>query len=102
MEEVSPLYKEEKTLNLGMKMPEPVHYVLGLPVRSKDDNPEYAETTTSDSLFDLSEIAKGRHSPLHPHGILAEARNERRYRLLLEHQFHPSRKLLISMSCGQY
>lgn len=97
VEEVSPLYKEEATLNLGMKMPESVHYVLGRPVRSKDDISEYAETTASDSLFDL---CQGRHSPLLSGDILAEARNERRYRLLLEHQFHPSRKSIMS-STGQ-
>ena len=94
MEEVSPLYREETIPNLGMKMHEPVHYVLGRPMHLKDDDEsEYAETTaSSDSLFDLSEINRGRHSPPPSNVILAEARNERRYRLLLEHQFHPSRK----------
>ena len=78
-------------------MPLPVHYVLGRPMQTSkddDDDSDYAETTTSsDSLFDLSEINRGgRHSPPPSNDILAEARNERRYRLLLEHQFHPSRK----------
>ncbi len=72
-------------------MPEPVHYVLGRPMNSKDDVSEYAETAASDSLFDLSQINRGLHSPSFSNGILAEARNERRYRILLEHQFHPSR-----------
>jgi hypothetical protein len=100
MEEVSsPLQKEETISNLGMKMPMSVHYVLGRPMQnSKDDenDSEDAETTAStDSLFDLTEINKGGlHSPLLSNDILAEARNERRYRLLLEHQFHPSRKFV--------
>ena len=96
VEEVGPLYREETIPNLVMKMHEPVHYVLGRPMHSKDDDDdddsEYAETTASDSLFDLSVINTGRHSPPPSNDILAEARNERRYRLLLEHQFHPSRK----------
>jgi hypothetical protein len=99
MEEVGPLQHREETIpNLGMKMPMPVHYVLGRPMHSRhdddDDDDEYAETTaSSDSLFDLSEINReGRHSPPPSNDIQAEARNERRYRLLLEHQFHPSRK----------
>ena len=100
-EVVSPLQIREETIpNLGMKTPMPVHYVLGRPMKnSKDDDgdSEYAETTSSDSLFDLSEINReGRHSPPPSNDILAEARNERRYRLLLEHQFHPSRKFVMS------
>lgn len=105
MEEVSsPLqYREEKIPNPGTKTLMPVRYVLGRPTPpqdSKDDSDENdsedAETTAStDSLFDLTEIKSGgRHSPLPSNDILAEARNERRYRLLLEHQFHPSRKLV--------
>ena len=99
-EEVSsPFQHREETIpNLGMKMPMPVHYVLGRPMHSKgdDDDSEYAETTAStDSLFDLSEINReGRHSPPPSNDIMSEARNERRYRLLLEHQFHPSRKFV--------
>lgn len=106
MEEVvSPLYRKEAIPNLDTKMPhEPVHYVLGRPMHSskddgdEDDDSEYAGTTSSDSLFDLSEIKNrvggggDRHSPPPSNDVLAEARNERRYRLLLEHQFHPSRK----------
>ena len=97
-EEVGSLQHREETIpNLGMKMPMPVHYVLGRPIDSKDDHDsEYAETTAStDSLFDLSEINReGRYSPPPSNDILAEARNERRYRLLLEHHFHPSRKFV--------
>jgi hypothetical protein len=108
MEEVSssPLqqqYAREETIpNPGTKMHMPVHYVLGRPMQnnSKDDDEndsEDAETTAStDSLFDLTEMRNsgGRHSPLPSNDVLAEARNERRYRLLLEHQFHPSRKFV--------
>ena len=97
VEEVGPSYKEEMIQDLGMKMPEPVHYFLGRPMRPEDDVSEYTETTASDSLFDLSQI-KGQHSPPLSNDILAEARNERRYRLLLEHQFHPSRKSLMSLT----
>ena len=85
MEEVGPLYKEETVQNLYMKMPEPVHYVSDPLMRSKDDVSMYAETTASDSTPSSN-------------GILAEARNERRYRLLLEHQFHPSRKLPMNFT----
>ena len=82
-------------------MPMPVHYVLGRPIQtSKDDenDSEDAETTAStDSLFDLIEMnGVGRHLPPPSNDNLAEARNERRYRLLLEHQFHPSRKFIHS------
>lgn len=101
MESVSsPLQHREETIpNLGMKMPMSVHYVLGRPMQdSKDDEDgsEDAETTAStDSLFDLTEMNReGRHSPPPSNDIQAEARNERRYRLLLEHQFHPSRKFV--------
>jgi hypothetical protein len=60
-DEVGPLQQREETIpNLGMKMPMPVHYVLGRPMHSNDDDDddsEYAETTaSSDSLFDFSEI----------------------------------------------
>ena len=92
-------HREETIPNLGMKLPMPVHYVLGRPLQNlKDDenDSEGAETTAStDSLFDLSEINRGgRHSPPPSNDIQVEARNERRYRLLLEHQFHPSRKFV--------
>ena len=107
MEEVSPLYREETIPNLGMKLPMPVHYVLGRSMQSlKDDenDSEDAEMTSStDSLFDLTEINKGgRHSPPPSNDIQAEARNERRYRLLLEHQFHPSRKSSMSFTRQYY
>ena len=106
MEEVnSPLlqHKEETIPNPGTKMPMPVHYVLGHPMQNlKDDENDSgdAETTAStDSLFDLTEIkSRGRHSPLPSNDILADARNERRYRLLLEHHFHPSRKFVQKSS----
>ena len=104
VEEVSsPLqHKEETISNLGMKLPMSVHYVLGRPMQnSKDEesDSEDAETTDStDSLFDLTEMNRAdRHSPLPSNDVLAEARNERRYRLLLEHQFHPSRKFTPQM-----
>ena len=96
VEEVNPLNKDEKISNLYMKMPEAAHYVLNPPVRLQDNTSVYAETT--DSLCDLSQIYQGRHSPPPFNSILAEARNERRYRLLLEHQFHPSRKSSINKS----
>lgn len=97
-EAIDPLCKEETISNPYLKIPVSVHYVVDPPMRSKDDVSEYGGTTASDSLFDLSQMNKGRHSPPPSNDILAGARNERRYRLLLEHQFHPSRKLSIGVS----
>lgn len=90
--------KAEVTPNLWMKTPESVHYVVDPPNHSKNDVSEYAETAASDSLCDLSLMIQGRYSPPPSNVILAEARNERRYRLLLEHQFHPSRMSSISFT----
>lgn len=97
-EEVNILYKEKTIPNMCMKMPESVHYVLDTALRLQDDDSEYAETIASDSLRDFSQMNQGRPPSS---GILAEARNERRYRLLLEHQFHPSRKSSVSLPLVQ-
>ncbi|KAF8154194.1 hypothetical protein B0H34DRAFT_80502 [Crassisporium funariophilum] len=89
-EEVSTLNMEETVPNGCMKMPEPVHYVAEKPETATDTLSVYADTTASESLADLGQPNKGRESPPPSNQRSADARNERRYRLLLEHTFHPS------------
>lgn len=79
------------------KMPEPVHYSADMKFQNqfkekKENNSPYTNTTAADSDCDLSRLMvnTGRESPPPTNIRAADARNERRYRYLLEHEFNSS------------
>ncbi|PPQ65454.1 hypothetical protein CVT24_010785 [Panaeolus cyanescens] len=91
-------------------MPEPVHYLPDLTVRRKtlrlddsfvkeDEEVLESSTSTDDSLYSdaTAKIDDDRRcdSPPPLNLSAAEARHERRYRLLLEHEFNPSLTLAL-------
>ncbi|KAF8968828.1 hypothetical protein BDZ97DRAFT_1654578 [Flammula alnicola] len=84
--EVDALRMEENMPFGIMKMPEPVYYLPNMQIR-----PANAEGTASDSDSDLTRTTeRACRSPPPLNESVAEARNERRYRYLLEHEFNAS------------
>lgn len=59
------------------------------------------DTTSSESYATIPDqnwqsiLASGYHSPLDPNTVAAKYQNERRYRMLLQHDYHTIRKLFI-------
>jgi len=114
-EEVDALRFEDNIVpsnnNFPWKMPEPVHYATDMKViHANSHSRVYTNTTVTNSDDDLSRSmvgsVTGRQSPsvmlrrmktngrtnnvpMVPHDA-ADARNERRYRYLLEHEFNSS------------
>lgn len=79
-------------------MPEPTHYLPNMQLRPPTMNSYYATATVAVCDGDLSQSANIRfHSPPPANDAFADARNERRYRYLLEHEFNPSRTTLVIM-----
>ena len=89
--EVDALQMEDEKFSLdNVTMPEPTHYP-NMQLRSPILNSYYAAATVVDRDGDLSHSADIRfHSPPPANDAFADARNERRYRYLLEHEFNPS------------
>jgi len=99
----------EETLYDGpMKMPEPVHYSSSLRrkissrIGSTYSNGSFDNTQASSASL---EKLQSRAAPRQKNGFV-DARNERRYRYLLEHEYHSSRTSctlhmspLLSLSC---
>lgn len=101
--EVDALRLEDGVSKDVWKMPEPVHYSADMKVQnqSKENNSPFTNTTAASSDCDLSRsmVDTGRESPPPTNVRAADARNERRYRYLLEHEFNSSCKFtLISSS----
>ena len=94
--EVDALRFEDRDSKDVWKMPEPVHYSADMKVQSpsKENNSPCTDTTAASSDGDLSRsmVDKGRESPPPTNSRAADARNERRYRYLLEHEFNSSCK----------
>jgi len=76
-----------------IRMPEPVLYTPSL---NSSASSIFASdgSSLSDILEDVIPEYDGYDSPPPADDRLAEIRNERRYRLLLTHEFHPSREFL--------
>ena len=83
--------EDEKFSHDNVAMPEPTHYLPNMQLRSPALNSYYATATVVDCDGDLSQSADTRHHSVPPENdAFADARNERRYRYLLEHEFNPS------------
>ncbi|GLB45720.1 putative protein tyrosine kinase [Lyophyllum shimeji] len=93
---ISPLdtgpHREETVANADIRMPEPVIFTATAP--STRASSLFASTPSSQSLEDLGLKALpdfgGYESPAPQDERIAQMRDERRYRLLLSHEFHPS------------
>ncbi|KAF8060214.1 hypothetical protein FPV67DRAFT_1513824 [Lyophyllum atratum] len=85
-------HREETVANAEVRMPEPVVYTATAP--STRASSLFASTPSSQSLEDLGLTAlpelSGYESPAPGDQRIAMMRDERRYRLLLSHSFHPS------------
>jgi len=90
--------EDEKFSHDNIAMPEPTHYLPNMQLRSPTLNSYYATATVVDCDGDLSQPADMRHhsAPL-ANDAFSDARNERRYRYLLEHEFNPSRRTFRCM-----
>ena len=94
-EEVDALRLEDNVSAGAWKMPEPVHYAPDLKVTrdySSSRTPYTSSAGNSDCDLSKSMVGSGRRSPPPTNVVAADARNERRYRYLLEHEFNSSRK----------
>ncbi|KAJ6461227.1 hypothetical protein C8R47DRAFT_993608 [Mycena vitilis] len=82
-------HREESVSSSGTDMPEPVIYTS-----SSRASSIFTPSTKSSSADDLADLMlgdiSGYESPMPIDERVAEIRNERRYRLLLVHDFHPS------------
>ncbi|KAJ7781563.1 hypothetical protein B0H16DRAFT_1819089 [Mycena metata] len=82
-------HREESVSSSGTDMPEPVVYTS-----SSRASSIFTPSTKSSSVDDLTDFLLadygGYESPMPADEQIAEIRNERRYRLLLAHEFHPS------------
>lgn len=79
-----------------IKMPEPVIYTPSVNTSQASSIFDSSGRSLSSILEDVVPEYDGYESPPPANDRIAEIRNERRYRLLLAHEFHPSRKLPIS------
>lgn len=104
MEETVPTSNANGPVKIAV--PQPIHYLPNMTIRKKnlqpddsfvkeDDNRLKSSSSTDDSLY--SDVTSkgidtdGRCDSPPPLNLsAAEARHERRYRLLLEHEFNPS------------
>ena len=83
--------EDEKFSHDNVTMPEPTHYLPNMQLRPPILNSYYATATAVDCDGGLSHSADIRfRSPPPANDAFADARNERRYRYLLEHEFNPS------------
>ncbi len=94
-EEVDALRLEDNISTDVWKMPEPVHYTPDLKATkdySSSRTPFTTSTSNSDCDLSRSMVDSGRQSPPPTNVVAVDARNERRYRYLLEHEFNSSRE----------
>ncbi|KAJ3501789.1 hypothetical protein NLJ89_g9182 [Agrocybe chaxingu] len=90
-QEVDALRMEDNIPRSIMRMPEPVHFSEDLKVISSKRNAMYEAELEAYSDETLSQRTdSGRDSPIPTNPHYAEARNERRYRFLLDHEFNSS------------
>ncbi|KAF7353961.1 Protein kinase domain-containing protein [Mycena venus] len=84
-------HREDTVSSSGSDVPEPVVYTA-----SSRASSIFTPSTKSSSVDDLTDFQLadygGYESPMPADERIAEIRNERRYRLLLAHDFHPSYK----------
>ncbi|KAF5362649.1 hypothetical protein D9758_009617 [Tetrapyrgos nigripes] len=83
-------HREETVTTSRVQRPEPVTYT---PSETSSDTSSIFTSTPSDSGDEARNALleyDGYDSPPPANDIIAEQRNERRYRLLLQHDFHPS------------
>ncbi|KAF8211722.1 hypothetical protein K438DRAFT_1807801 [Mycena galopus ATCC 62051] len=82
-------HREDTVSSSGSDVPEPVVYSA-----SSRASSIFTPSTKSSSVDDLTDILLGDYSgyesPMPANERISEIRNERRYRILLEHDFHPS------------
>jgi abelson tyrosine-protein kinase 1 len=94
-------HREETVTTSRVQKPEPVTYT---PSETSSDTSSIFTSTPSSSGDEARNALleyDGYDSPPPANETIAEQRNERRYRLLLQHEFHPSREcymVLISFS----
>jgi len=93
----TPRVEEEIISNESLSMPQPVLYKPSYPPSSTTSS--YASSTGLDSDEDFDGPRYDRYdSPTPQDHTAVESRNERRYRLLLNHKFHPSRRFFQYLS----
>ncbi|KAF7355415.1 Protein kinase domain-containing protein [Mycena sanguinolenta] len=84
-------HHEDTVSSSGSEMPEPVVYSASVSSRASSI---FTPSTKSSSVDDLTDVLLGDYSgyesPMPANERLSEIRNERRYRILLVHDFHPS------------
>lgn len=89
-------HREDTVSSSGSDVPEPVVYTA-----SSRASSIFTPSTKSSSVDDLTDFLLadygGYESPMPADERIAEIRNERRYRLLLVHDFHPSRMWRLSL-----
>ena len=84
-------HQESTVATEAIKMPEPVIYTPGPSSRSSSVFIPSGRSSGEHGVYIISD--DGYDSPPPFDERIAEMKNERRYRLLLTHAFHPSRKL---------
>ncbi|CAA7262077.1 unnamed protein product [Cyclocybe aegerita] len=90
-QEVDALRMEDNIPRSIMRMPEPIHFSDDLKVISSKKNAIYEAEFEAYSDETLSQRThNGRDSPIPTNPHYVEARNERRYRFLLDHEFNSS------------
>ncbi|KIM41815.1 hypothetical protein M413DRAFT_138529 [Hebeloma cylindrosporum] len=88
--------EDEKFSHDNIAMPEPTHFLPNMQLRHPTLNPYYETASVVDYDGDRSLSADmRRHSLPFASDAFADARNERRYRYLLEHEFNPSLTLAL-------
>jgi hypothetical protein len=94
-------HHEDTVSSSGSDVPEPVVYSA-----SSRASSIFTPSTKSSSVDDLTDLLLGDYSgyesPMPADERIAEIRNERRYRMLLVHDFHPSREWLPPFPTVQY
>lgn len=78
---------QESTVAAGMKMPEPVIFTPGPSSRTSS----IIASIHSEEHISFVDYDAGYESPPPIDTRIAELKNERRYRMLLTHDYHPSR-----------
>ncbi|KAF8890966.1 hypothetical protein BD779DRAFT_1515523 [Infundibulicybe gibba] len=81
-------HREDTVATSRIHMPEPVLYTPSLP--SSRASSIFTHTPSTQSEENINLVYEGYDSPPPADERIAELRNERRYRLLLAHEFHPS------------
>lgn len=100
-----PPHREETVASSQIRMPVPVFYTPSAPSSRASSLFTHTPSTMSEENLNLVNY-EGYDSPPPADERLAEIRNERRYRMLLSHPFHPSLTLPlwgpspISLGCG--